>query len=77
MDSDDLWFNNKLDEQIGFMKANKYTFTCTGYSKIDENGNDLNKEKKTIPKSDYEALLKECPGNSTVIYNVNVLGKFI
>lgn len=78
LDSDDLWSPNKLKKQIAFMKNNNYNFTCTAYKQIDEKGNSLNKVIKTKKKTDYNGLLLTCPvGNSTVIYNVEKLGKFV
>ncbi|WP_117168485.1 glycosyltransferase family 2 protein [Paraliobacillus sediminis] len=76
LDSDDVWFHDKLSKQINFMKQNKYDFTCTSYTKIDKNGNDLNRKIKAKIKSDYDGVLKRNPGNSTVIYNAQALGKF-
>ncbi|WP_244943914.1 glycosyltransferase family 2 protein [Siminovitchia fortis] len=76
LDSDDIWFPEKLFKQINFMEKNGYNFTCTSYTKIDEQGNYLNKTIKSNKRSDYNSILKTCPGNSTVIYNAGVLGKF-
>lgn len=76
LDSDDVWFPEKLTKQINFMKANSYNFTCTSYTKIDEKGNYLNRLIKSQKKRDYNRVLKTCPGNSTVIYNAEKLGKF-
>lgn len=76
LDSDDLWVSTKLSTQIHFMKDNNYYFTCTKYNKIDEEGKSLNRIIKVNDKSDYNGLLKTCPGNSTVIYDSEVLGKF-
>lgn len=76
LDSDDVWFPDKLSKQINFMKINNYNFTCTSYNKIDEEGNDLNHIIKARVKIDYETLLKKSVGNSTVIYNAEKLGKF-
>lgn len=75
LDSDDVWTSDKLEKQIGFMEKNGYCFTCTSYDKIDENDN---KSGVVIPavSVDYEGLLRRCPGNSTVIYNAEKLGKF-
>lgn len=75
LDSDDLWKENKLENQIAFMKSNKYTFTCTYYDKIDENSNNLNHIITYKNVNNYSGLLKDCPGNSTVIYDVELLGK--
>lgn len=77
LDSDDLWDNDKLKLQIEFMEKNNYNFTCTAYRQIDEGGNILGKVIKTNHKTSYNGVLLNCPvGNSTVMYNVNSLGKF-
>ena len=78
LDSDDLWLPNKLEYQLNVMKKNMWNFTCTDYEQIDENGNSLEKVVKAIPKTDYNRLLLDCPvGNSTVMYYVDMMGKFI
>ncbi|GGM31997.1 glycosyl transferase [Paraliobacillus quinghaiensis] len=76
LDSDDVWFPEKLEKQIKVMKENGYNFTCTSYTKIDEQGNYLNRTIRARSRSDYDGVLKTCPGNSTVIYNAYELGKF-
>ncbi len=77
LDSDDLWESDKLGKQISFMKNNGYAFTCTAYKQIDEKGGFLNRIINTIPKTSYNRLLLDCPvGNSTVMYDVEKLGKF-
>lgn len=77
LDSDDLWSTDKLKHQISFMKKNNYNITCTQYEQIDEQGNLLNKIIPVKVKTDYNGILLTCPvGNSTVIYNVEKLGKF-
>lgn len=77
LDSDDLWKKDKLEKQIKFMEENSYSFTCTAYEQIDENDNSLNKIIKPKTKADYNRILLDCPvGNSTVMYNVDKLGKF-
>ena len=76
-DSDDLWMPEKLERQLAFMAETGYAFTCTAYEQMDEEGNSLNRVIKTIGKTDYNRLLLDCPvGNSTVMYNVGVMGKF-
>ena len=78
LDSDDLWPDNKLELQLTIMKKNNWNFTCTDYEQIDENSHSLHKIIKSIPKTDYNRLLLDCPvGNSTVMYNVNKMGKFV
>lgn len=76
LDADDVWFSNKLSKQIEFMKHNKYNFTCTSYTKINKEGVYLNATIRAKNRSDYNDILKRCPGNSTVIYNAEMLGKF-
>lgn len=77
LDSDDLWNEEKLEKQLEFMKKNHYNFTCTEYEQIDENGKKMNRIIKTKIKANYNRILLDCPvGNSTVMYNVNALGKF-
>lgn len=77
LDSDDLWKKDKLEKQLEFMSKNNYNFTCTEYEQIDEEGNKLNKVIKVKKRADYNRILLDCPvGNSTVMYNVEKLGKF-
>lgn len=76
LDSDDVWLPTKLEKQIRFMLLNGYNFTCTSYTKIDEKGNLLKDYRKANNKSDYDGVLRTCPGNSTVIYDSSKLGKF-
>ena len=77
LDSDNLWSTDKLERQIDFMKKNNYNITCTQYEQIDEQGNLLNKIIPVKVKTDYNGILLTCPvGNSTVMYNVEKLGKF-
>lgn len=78
LDSDDLWPANKLELQLTIMKKNNWNFTCTDYEQIDENSHSLHKTIKSISKTDYNRLLLDCPvGNSTVMYNVDKMGKFV
>lgn len=75
LDSDDLWHPEKLSCQINFMLRNNYDFTSTEYGNINDDQELIN---ITVNHDylDYDGLLKYCPGNSTVIYNVKKLGKF-
>ena len=76
-DSDDLWMPDKLERQLAFMNENGYAFSCTAYEQIDEESNSLDRVIKTVKKTDYNRLLLDCPvGNSSVMYNVGMMGKF-
>lgn len=78
LDSDDLWTEKKLEIQLDFMEKYGYSFTCTTYEQIDESGIPLNRTIKTKSKTNYNGILLSCPvGNSTVMYDVKKLGKFI
>lgn len=75
LDSDDVWFPEKLTKQITFMELNNYLFTCTSYTKIDEKGKYLDRTIGVRKHSNYNDILKKNPGNSTVIYNAEEIGK--
>lgn len=78
LDSDDLWYPEKLEVQLKFMVKKQINFSCTSYEKINADGTPLNKIIKSKVKVDYNRVLLDCPvGNSTVMYNVNKMGKFV
>lgn len=76
LDGDDIWVSNKLERQIRFMEDNNYHFTCTDYGKIDEHGKRKHIVVPCLKTYDYDTFLRNCPGNSTVIYDADALGKF-
>ena len=77
LDSDDIWLPDKLERQIAWMEQTGHAFSCTAYEQIDEEDNALGKTIRTIEKTSYNRLLLDCPvGNSTVVYNVDKMGKF-
>lgn len=76
LDSDDIWEKQKLEKQLVFMLKNNINFSCTYYGKISETSKDLGKVVTYNKVGDYLYLLKECPGNLTVMYNSKKLGKF-
>lgn len=77
LDSDDIWTEDKLERQIKWMEENNYAFSCTAYEQIDEDDKPLGKIIKTVTKTNYNRLLLDCPvGNSSVMYNVEKMGKF-
>ena len=68
---------DKLEKQWAFMKDNGCVFSCTAYEQIDEESKSLTRVIRTVEKTDYNRLLLDCPvGNSSVMYNVGVMGKF-
>lgn len=58
LDSDDIWNENKLEKQIGFMIENNCAITFTSYELMDENNERLGKIIQVPRKVDYTTLLK-------------------
>lgn len=76
LDSDDLWKPNKLQRQLEFMKENNLAFTFSFYECIDERGINFNIRKEAPSLTTYEKLFFcNYIGNSTAIYNSEILGK--
>ena len=53
LDSDDYWHENKLSEQINFMKKYNYDFTYTDYQPFFLKNNNKIFKKKVIPSCSY------------------------
>lgn len=76
IDSDDLWMESKLEEQIIFMEDNQCDFSFTGYHLMSEEGLPLNKSididkiKRTFNYRDI-LLKKATLGCSTVMLKRN------
>lgn len=75
LDADDVWKEEKLDKQIKYMDRRQVLFTCTAYGKINENSDVLRKVCVPLKNYRYVDLLKWCPGNSTIVYDCEVIGK--
>lgn len=76
LDSDDVWYESKLERQIKFMQDHNCAFSCTAYEQVDEVGRPLGKVITPPQKADYNRVLLDCPvGNSTVVYDTKILGK--
>ncbi|MDR1773789.1 MAG: glycosyltransferase [Clostridioides sp.] len=58
LDSDDIWKEEKLNEQINFMNETGAVICFTSYELIDENSNALNKIIKAPQMTQYKKLLK-------------------
>ena len=58
LDSDDLWFPTKLEEQINFMSKNKLALSYSSYEKIDEAGNHIKNINIFKTQTTYHNLLK-------------------
>ena len=77
LDSDDVWYENKLEEQIKFMKENNYAFTYTAYIPISEDGKEEYKPIYVPDKLNYEQYCKNTIiGCLTVIIDKSIVGEF-
>ncbi|QOG03134.1 glycosyltransferase family 2 protein [Flavobacterium sp. MDT1-60] len=78
LDADDLWFLNKLEKQIAFLKANHLPFTFSFYDCIDEEGNSLNRRVEAPTNLTYDELFFcNYVGNLTAIYDADYFGKIV
>lgn len=62
IDSDDLWYPQKLSQQLNFMNTNDIDFSFTSYELVNELGDRLNKVvdvKNTMSAYNYEDMLKK------------------
>lgn len=78
LDSDDLWFPDKLEKQIAFMQTTGAKFSATAYNCMDDKGNDLHTVVVPPKKTDYDKCIRLSNpiGNLTVMYDQEALGKF-
>lgn len=76
LDSDDLWFPNKLEKQIELLEDG-WRVVCSNYITFTKNG-DGNSKKRLAPEIIFykKLLYSNFIGNLTGIYNSNILGKF-
>ncbi len=76
LDSDDVWYPEKLSRQLNFMLENNHKFTFTSYEKMNRNGKKL-KNKVSAKKvvSYRRALYKNPIGCLTVIYDTAFFGR--
>lgn len=75
LDSDDIWYPEKLERQISFMKENDYHFSYTKYEEIDESGNTIGIVVSGPERINKQMMYAYCwPGCLTVMYDSNVTG---
>ncbi|WP_026727299.1 glycosyltransferase family 2 protein [Flavobacterium denitrificans] len=76
LDADDLWFPEKLEKQIRFLKTNNLPFTFSFYDCIDDEGNNLNRRVETpVPLTYNQLFFCNYVGNLTAIYDVEFFEK--
>jgi glycosyltransferase involved in cell wall biosynthesis len=76
LDSDDLWFPQKLEQQLALFKDNRTAIVFSNYEKIDENGMRSNRIVTAPRYATYRSLLYgNVIGNLTGIYDTRKVGK--
>ena len=76
LDSDDIWFPDKLEKQLDFMQKNDCDFVFSEYEQIDENDVSLGCKVNVTDKLTYAKMLMHCwPGCLTVMYDQEKSGK--
>ena len=75
LDSDDLWYPEKLEKQIDFMERNNYYFSYTNYEEIDESSNCKGRYVTGPKKIGKFSMYNYCwPGCLTVMYDASQIG---
>ena len=73
LDADDIWYSDKLEKQVKFMRENKYDFCLQTILKKISNKKSIHVQSKKI-KISYKDLLHDNEiGLSTVILNKNII----
>lgn len=78
LDSDDMWYPEKLDFQIRFMMERNIGFSYSSYDCIDETGNPLHKTVNAAGNLTYETYMKNTIiGCSTVMLDKTIVGEVV
>ena len=76
LDADDIWMENKLSDELAFLKEKKAAFVFTAYEFGDEKGNGTGKIVKVPDTLTYKkALSRTVIFTSTTLFDLEVLGK--
>lgn len=76
LDADDLWKENKLGTQVGFMQKHDSILTFTGYEFAEVNGSPTGKKVYVPISLSYgEALKRSAIFTSTVLINLSIVSK--
>ena len=77
LDSDDLWYPEKISKQLKLMNEKISPFSYTAIEMIDEEGNIIKNKRKIKTTCDYKYLLHNTIiATSSVVIDRNVLGDF-
>lgn len=76
LDSDDLWFLQKLEQQLSLFSDNRTAIVYSNYEKMDENSARSNRIVVAPSQATYKSLLRgNIIGNLTAIYDTKKVGK--
>ena len=76
LDSDDLWYSDKLSKQISFMQEHDIALSYTGYHRIEEESGEIIDRINVPEKVNYSELLKQnIIGCLSAIYDTQKIGK--
>jgi teichuronic acid biosynthesis glycosyltransferase TuaG len=73
LDSDDIWFVTKLEEQISFMLKKEIPISFTSYQLIDNQSDKINHIIHSVPVLNYQAYLK----NTIIGFSTSMIDKDI
>lgn len=77
LDSDDIWYQNKVKKQLEFMKQKNAAICYTAIEMIDENGILIKNKRNVLEIINYKFLLKNTMiATSTVIIDRKLTGNF-
>lgn len=75
LDSDDIWYPQKLEHQLSFMIKNGYAFSYTEYQEMNSDGEDNGRRVSGPRKITQIGMLNYCwPGCLTVMYDSDAIG---
>lgn len=77
LDSDDLWYDDKIEKQIELLNKHKAAFGYTAIEMIDQFDNVTKTKRKVISTINYPFLLKNTMiATSSTIIDRNIIGDF-
>ena len=76
LDSDDIWFSDKLEKQIALMENENILMSYSAYETIDKEGHTIGHFAVPVYANYSEMLKTSIIGTLTMVYNAEVLGKY-
>jgi teichuronic acid biosynthesis glycosyltransferase TuaG len=77
LDSDDLWYQQKIEKQLALMKQNNISICYTAVEMIDKNDKLIKGKRNVLEKVDYNFLLKNTMlATSSIVIDRKLIGNF-